>query len=85
MRILFLGNNWLGWQVLNWLRGRQEEIIGVIIHPEQQRKYGEEMLRSAQLESARIFDGATLGQARTIEAIRTLKPDLGFQSCLDIS
>ena len=78
MRILFLGNNWLAWQVLNWLRSRQEEIIGLVIHPAHRRKYGEEMLRSVQLESIRIFDGATLGQARTIEAIRALKPDLGI-------
>jgi len=78
MRILFLGNNWLGWQVLNWLRSRQEEIVGLVIHPAQRRKYGEEMLTCAGLESALIFDGATLEQDRTVEAIRALKPDLGL-------
>jgi len=29
MRILFLGNNWVGWQIVRWLRGQGEEIVGV--------------------------------------------------------
>ncbi len=76
MRILFLGNNWLGWQVLNWLTSRKEEIVGLIIHPEHRRKYGEEMLRIVQLDPSGIFEGTTVGQAQTLEAIRALNPDL---------
>jgi len=77
-RILFLGNNWVGWQVLQWLKNQGEEIVGLVVHPKQKQKYGEEIIDAAALDSLDIFDGSTLHQAETIEAIRVLQPDLGL-------
>lgn len=78
MRILFLCNNWLGWQILSWLTSRKEEIVGLVIHPEHRRKYGEEILRCAQLDPSGIFDAATLRQTQTLETIRALSPEVAI-------
>jgi len=78
MRVLYLGNNWLGWQVLQWLRQEGEEIAGLVVHPPGGRKCGDEIIQSAGLDAARIFDGSQLRQSNIIEAIRNLKPEIGL-------
>ncbi len=78
MRILYLGNNWLGWQVLKWLKEQGEEIAGLVIHPLEKRKYGEEILRCAGLGPARVFDGSRLQEPEIKDAIRSLRGDMGF-------
>lgn len=78
MRILFLGNNWLGWQVASWLLEQNEKIVGVVVHPPHKRKYGDEIISSANVAPTHVFDGAQLRQPETIEAIRALNPDIAL-------
>jgi len=78
MRILYLGNNWVGWQVIRWLREQNEQIVGLVVHPPHKRKYGDEIIRSAQVSPAHIFDGAQLRQPEVLQAIRALRPDIGL-------
>lgn len=80
MRILFLGNNWVGWQVVHWLKEQDEEIVGLVIHPPERRKYGEEIITSAGVDPSYIFDGSLLRDPDVIEAIRILKPELGISA-----
>ena len=60
MRVLYLGNNWVGWKVLKWLKEQGEEVVGVVIHPAGKQKYAEEILEVAALPSSRVFDGSRL-------------------------
>src|SRR4249920_3929082 len=78
MRVLFLGNNWLGWQVLRWLKLQNETIVGLALHPPKKSKYREEIIEAAGLDVARIFVGASLRDASVTEAIRELKPEMGI-------
>lgn len=78
MRILFLGNNWVAWQIVKWLREQNEQIVGVVIHPPHKRKYGNEIIRCAQVDPDRIFDGSQLRQPEILPAIRALRPDIGL-------
>lgn len=78
MRILFLGNNWVGWQVVQWLREQDEQIVGLVIHPPQRRKFGDEIIRSAQVNSECVFDGSQLHQPEILEAFKALHPDIGL-------
>lgn len=80
MRIVVLANNWVGWQVVQGLRQRGEEIVGLVIHPPSERKYGPEILQAAGLPEERVFDGSRLEQPEVLEAIRDLKPDLGLSA-----
>ncbi len=80
MRILFFGNNWVGWQVIEWLREQGEDIVGLVIHPQAQRKYGEEIIHSAGLTTSSIFLGTDLRKPTTTAAIRALAPDIGISA-----
>ncbi|MCH8841201.1 MAG: GDP-mannose 4,6-dehydratase, partial [Planctomycetes bacterium] len=44
MKVLFLGNNRVGWQIMRWLREQDENIVGLVIHPPEKRKFGDEMI-----------------------------------------
>jgi methionyl-tRNA formyltransferase len=78
MRILYLGNNWVGWQVLKWLKEQGEEIVGLVVPAPNRQKYVEEMKQVAGLPANRIFDGSQLAKAEMQEAIQGLRPDLGL-------
>jgi methionyl-tRNA formyltransferase len=78
MRILFFGNNWVAWRVISWLKGSGEDIVGLIIHPEGRRKYGQEIIAASGLEQDRIFDGSRLQDEATLSAIQSLQPEIGL-------
>jgi methionyl-tRNA formyltransferase len=77
MRILYMGNNWLGWQVLTWLKEQGEDIAALAVHPPDRRKYGGELLNAADLAPDRVFDALALHQPGTLDAIRQIRPDVG--------
>ncbi len=78
MRILYLGNNWIGWQVLKWLKEQGEEIVGLVVPAPNRQKYVGEMKQVAGLPAHQIFDGSQLAKAEVQEAIQGLRPDLGL-------
>lgn len=84
MRILYMGNNWLGWQILRWLKQRNETVVGLVIHPPSKQQFGEEILEAADLPASRIFETTGLRSEETLEKIRKLKPDLGLSILPDV-
>ena len=78
MKILYLGNNWVGWQILQWLKEQGEEIVGLVIHPSGKQKFGEEIKEVAQMKPTHIFDGSKLRQSETLEAIQSLNADIAL-------
>ena len=78
MRILYFGNNWVAWKIAGWLREQNEEIVGLVLHPPKRRKYGEEIMNSVGVSSARTFDGSQLHRPEVIEAISELNPRIGI-------
>lgn len=78
MRILFLGNNWVGWQVVQWLKEQGEDIVGLVLHPPEKAKYRQEIVETARLDPARVFDGARLREAETLAALEELRPEIAI-------
>lgn len=78
MRILFLGNNTVGLEVLRELVEGHERVVGLVIHPPAKQRRSEEIVATSALPEERIFDGASLKQAGVIEAIRALRPEIGL-------
>lgn len=78
MRILFMGNNWVGWQVAAWLHQQKAEVVGIVLHPEDRRKFGTELLHCFADMNVPIFDASTLRTPATLDAIRALDADLGL-------
>ena len=83
MRILYFGNNWLGYQVLKCLKEQGAEVVGLVIHPPRKQKYASEIRQVANLPSARVFDGAKLNNPDLIESIKSLAPDIGLAVLFD--
>jgi len=78
MNIIFFGNNWLGWKVIQWLINKKENIVGLVVHPVEKSKYRKEIISESGLNSRNIYDGSMLRNSEVIESIRKLKPDIGI-------
>src|SRR5215204_5347537 len=78
MRILFLGNNMVAVRVMEWLRAQGEEIVGLVAHPENARKFGRELIEKSGLAPERLFDGSKLREPGTLQRLESLKADIGI-------
>ena len=78
MRIIYLGNNWLGWKVAEWLSGKKENIVGLVLPAVKHQKYGPEIIAASVLNKSKIFEGSNLERPTVLEKIRELKPDIGI-------
>jgi len=80
VRICLFANNKVGWKVAEFLRQQGEDIVALVVHPPQRRKFGDEIITAAGADESCVFDGSTLQQAETIEAIRRLEPQIGISA-----
>jgi methionyl-tRNA formyltransferase len=80
MRIFFMGNNWVGWQILKWLVEQEENIVGIAIHPDQKSKYKHKIINSVDLKTSCIFDGSKINRSDSISSIKNLKPSIGISA-----
>lgn len=78
MKILYFGNNQVGLEVLKWLKEKGEDIVGVVVHPAEKAKSGNEIIEISGLPEDKIFDGSTLREEETLKKLRSLKPDIGL-------
>ena len=62
MRIVYLGNNLTGLNVLRWLVEQNESIVGLGVHPDERAKHKKEMIAVSSLASTQIFDGSDINQ-----------------------
>ena len=82
MKIFFLGNNWLGWRALAWLRESGADVVGLALHPLERRRYGDEMLAAAKLPRERVFDASRLREPAAQQEIAALRADIGLSVLL---
>jgi methionyl-tRNA formyltransferase len=78
MRILYLANNRVGWQVLQFLISRREDVVGLVVHPEERQKCTPEIIATSRLSPDRIYYGNEIAEESIQEEIRELKPDIGL-------
>jgi methionyl-tRNA formyltransferase len=77
MRTLLLANNWVGWQVARWFTERGDDVVALVIHPPERRKYGEEIRESLNLPPERVFDGSQLQRPEVVRRVASLRPEIG--------
>ena len=77
MRILFLGNNRLASTVARWLAGRDEEIVGAVVHPPERASHRDEILEACGLAGDAVIDASRLEDPRTLGLIQDLRPEVG--------
>lgn len=77
MRILYLANNRVGWQIGKWLvKQKGDDIVGLVLHPVSSRKYGDELLNTFNLSADAVFDASTLRSQVTLSSIKKLNADI---------
>jgi methionyl-tRNA formyltransferase len=76
MRIFCLCNNWLGWQVLHWLRQQGDEIVGLAVHPEARAKYGKEIRSEIAKTDCVVVDGSQLKESAVLDRVRETRADI---------
>jgi methionyl-tRNA formyltransferase len=76
MRIVCLCNNWLGWQVLQWLADQGQEIVGLVVHPAGQGKCLDEIRSVAQRTGCVVLEDSSISQPEGLERIRSCRPDM---------
>jgi len=82
MRVLFLGNNWVGWQIAGSLKAEGEDIVGAVLHPVGRRQRGEQILSTLALDRGRLIDAGELSQPTARDRIKALRPDIGVSALL---
>ena len=78
MRIVFLGNNWLSWKIIEYLIDSNESIVSIVLHPPNERKYGQEIRSCVKIDDNLIFEASQLSDSSVLETIANLKPDLAL-------
>jgi methionyl-tRNA formyltransferase len=76
MRVLYLGNNWLGWELLKIIRQHGDEITTLVVHPPERRKFGTEIIETAGVDSNQILEAATLASPPALSVIRAAAPEI---------
>jgi methionyl-tRNA formyltransferase len=77
-RLLYLGNNWVGWRALEWLRETGQKIVGLVVHPGSRARHRDDIIRASGLSQDRVFDASCLDQTEVANAIFGLGPDLAL-------
>jgi methionyl-tRNA formyltransferase len=80
MKILFMGNNYVGLKILSWLKEMDEEIVGLIIHPKSKAKYRDSIIKKSNIKSEHIFLGNQLTNQDVLNSIKQIKADV----CLSV-
>jgi methionyl-tRNA formyltransferase len=78
VRIIYFGNNWLGWQLLQFVKAQGAEVVGLVLHPPARRKFGEQIIAATALPPDRVFDASRIGELEFVDSLTGLKPDLGL-------
>jgi methionyl-tRNA formyltransferase len=76
MRIVCLCNNWLGWQVLQWLCDQKQEIEGLIVHPIAQAKCRGEIRSVADRLGCVVLEDSCISTPEGLEQIRSWNADM---------
>jgi len=76
MRIVCLCNNWLGWQVLQWLSDQGQEIVGIVVHPAGQGKCLYQIPSIAEKTGCVVLEDSAISRPEGLEQIRSWKADM---------
>ena len=71
-----MANNWGGLQILKALQLYKEEIVGLVVHEPEKRKYTGDIVLQSGLTSDKIIRAKVLRKPEGIQWMKDLKPDM---------
>ncbi len=73
IKLILAGNNRNGYRVLEWLLGRGENIIAVVLHPDDRAQYKHEMKRVLPADVP-VIEGNRVNSPEVVQQLSDLKP-----------
>ena len=80
MRVVFFGNNRIAPEIASCILEHGDEIVGLVVHPPQLRKCGDEIIAASQLDSDAVFDASQLSDVAILDRITMLHPEIGVSA-----
>ena len=83
MRFVYLANNRVGLTILEWLMGRGDVPVALVVHPSHRASYRDEMIEVSGLAPERIVEAPDLRNVDTLATIGRLQPECGVSILFD--
>jgi methionyl-tRNA formyltransferase len=77
MSVVLFANNRVGWRIAELLAA---EIIAVVLHPPERRRFGDEIVAAAGVSPDRVFDASHLSGDEVHQALQDLAPTFGVSA-----
>jgi len=78
MRIILFLNNWGGWKVAQWLRERNEDIVGLVVQPESDERFAQQIMDALSMPVDLVWRAPDLRNPKTLARFKELNPDIGI-------
>lgn len=78
MSVICFVNNRLGWQAVELLARRGEQMAALVLHPAERRRFGDAIIAAAGVPPERVFDAARLREPAVVDALAALRADVGL-------
>ena len=76
MRIVLLCNNYVGYESLKWLLARNENIVGLVLHTDENARYKKEILSLIKGYGIPVWEGPQLDDDNCLRELSSLNPNL---------
>jgi methionyl-tRNA formyltransferase len=79
MNVILFGNNRVAPEVARAIREAGDSIVGLVLHPDAKRKYGQEIIQACGDVKVQM-DGSKLGEPEVLQSIASLHADIGVSA-----
>ncbi len=79
-RLILFANNQVGLSVARYLKGRGEDILGVVVHPAGHSKFRDEILESTGVPKDHVKDAADIVQREGLAWLTALSPSVAVSA-----
>jgi methionyl-tRNA formyltransferase len=77
MHVVLLANNRVASEVACCIRDQGDDIVALVLHPAERRKFGDEIIRASDVTPSAIYDGTRINDPKILAALAAHAPDIG--------
>ena len=82
-RIVIFGNNWVAWKLVEWLHSQNENIVGLVVHPDKKARYRDEIIHASGLSEGSVVVATKDVRKSLAHYVRLWRPDICFSIFYD--
>ncbi|MDP3278768.1 MAG: formyltransferase family protein [Deltaproteobacteria bacterium] len=80
MKVVLFANNHVGANIAQAIVDAGDEIIGLVLHSEDRRRCGGEIIANAKLDLSQVIDGTTLRDPAVVARVADMRADIGVSA-----